>query len=81
MTCRCTHKGPIFHYTRPRQMWGPYDISGPHCQTTWNPSLLAPFYQSWIYSGRQKALWKSRPVDISQCPVEAARGVQRKEMV
>ena len=48
MTCTCTHKGPIYFTTRPRQTC---TDSGSHIrspQPTWSPPL-APFHQSWIY--------------------------------
>ena len=42
-------------------------ISGPYVQPNWSPPL-APFHHHTVMDlhGRQKALWKSRLVDISQ---------------
>ena len=64
MTSTCTHKGPIFHYkayTDVCGQWEQYQVP----TAKFEPSIgtISPVVD---LHGQKKALWRSRPVDISQ---------------
>ena len=63
MMSTCTHKGPTFHYKAQTDMcllWEQYQVPTAkleHCISTISPVM--------DLHGWNKALWKSRPIDIS----------------